>query len=85
MYDVTRRETFSNVEDWLSEVRDFAPEEAVIYLIGNKADAADREVEPLKAIEFVKRHKLHKIFETSAMTGESVDDVFKCAAEDIVE
>ena len=44
----------------------------MIYLIGNKADAEDREVEPMKAIEFMKRNKLHKVFETSARTGESV-------------
>ena len=37
-YDVTREETFFNAQNWLEEITEFAPENAIIYLVGNKAE-----------------------------------------------
>lgn len=38
VYDITRRGTYDNLLRWLKELRDFADQNAVITLVGNKSD-----------------------------------------------
>jgi len=38
MYDVTREESFTNLSDWLKEIRENTTEDLRIYLIGNKSE-----------------------------------------------
>jgi len=42
-----------------------------------------REVQFDRAIEFAKGHNIHKVFETSAKTGNNVEDVFSCAGKEL--
>ena len=42
VYDITRRETFEHVQDWLNELRAAADPHISIILVGNKCDLADR-------------------------------------------
>ena len=83
-YDITRDETFVNVKEWLVEVKQHASSDILIYLIGNKCDFDDeREVSKEKAIEFCKQYKIDKFFETSAKTGQQVEEVFSLAAKEL--
>ena len=83
-YDITRDETFANLVEWLHEIQLHAAEDVKIYLIGNKCEEEDkREVTKERAIAFAKERKIHKVFETSAKTGDNVEDVFSCAAREI--
>lgn len=43
----------------------------------------EREVQKERAIEFAKQHAIHKVFETSAKTGDNVEEVFSCAAKEL--
>ena len=53
-------------------------------MIGNKCEEEEkREVTKERAIAFAKERKIHKVFETSAKTGDNVEDVFSCAAREI--
>ena len=55
-----------------------------MYLIGNKAELEEeREITFDRAIEFARAHKISKVFETSAKTGNNVEDVFACAIKEI--
>ena len=82
--DVTRDETFANLAEWLKEIQQHAAEDVKIYLIGNKAEMdEEREVQKERAIEFAKQHAIHKVFETSAKTGDNVEEVFSCAAKEL--
>ena len=57
-----------------------------IYLIGNKSEMEEqREVQFERAIEFAKSHGIHKVFETSAKTGNNVEDVFSCSGKELFE
>ena len=79
-------ETFSNLHDWLQEVREHAAENVKVYLIGNKAEEQNerkREVSMKDAIEFARQNGIHKVFETSALTGKNVIEMFSCAAKDL--
>ena len=83
-YDITRDETFANLTDWLKEIQQHASEDVKIYLIGNKSEMEEqREVQFDRAIEFAKTHNIHKVFETSAKTGNNVEDVFSCAGKEL--
>ena len=37
-YDLTREETFTNLGEWLKEIKLHASEDVKVYLIGNKSE-----------------------------------------------
>jgi small GTP-binding protein len=79
VYDVTRRETFDNLESWYKEAKDVTPSISLI-LVGNKIDLVeDRVVTKEEGEEMAKNLTLSYI-ETSAKTGENINDAFKMLA-----
>ena len=84
-YDITRQETFNNVQQWLGEIKAHASPEILVYLIGNKCDCEDseREVDKATATAFCQENNIAKFFETSAKTGKSVEEVFSLAAKEM--
>ena len=44
-----------------------------------------REVKFERAIEYAKLHNIHKCFETSAKSGNNVEEVFSCAGKELFE
>ena len=38
VYDITKEQTFKNIEKWISEVKENAEPEIVLMLVGNKLD-----------------------------------------------
>jgi len=83
MYDLTRLESFENLEDWLREIRLNSDPDVVVYLVGNMHDLADeeREVSTDIAQKFANEKKLDGFIEASAKTAENVSDVFIKVAE----
>jgi small GTP-binding protein len=41
-YDVTNPQSFSNLKDWLDQLRNVANEDIVIMCVGNKTDLVDQ-------------------------------------------
>lgn len=79
VYDITNRESYNNISTWLADARSLANPDIVIILVGNKADLEDREVTFLEASRFAQENGL-MFLETSALTGEGVEEVFlKCS------
>lgn len=84
VYDVTRRETFTNLSIWLQDAREFASEEIVFILVGNKVDLEDkREVTTDEGAKFAEENNLMFI-ETSAMTAQNVEEAFISTAREII-
>jgi small GTP-binding protein len=44
LYDVSNQTSFDNIRAWLSEIRQYAEEDVVIMLLGNKVDKANRVI-----------------------------------------
>lgn len=75
-YDITRKNTFQTVKNWIKELKTLGPENIVIAIAGNKADLGDqRAVETQLAQEYA--DEIGAIFtETSAKTDTKVSDLF---------
>ncbi|XP_070185263.1 ras-related protein Rab-26-like isoform X3 [Littorina saxatilis] len=44
LYDVTNKASFDNIRAWLAEINEYAQEDVVIMLLGNKCDSAAERV-----------------------------------------
>ena len=82
IYDVTNRESFANLDDWLSQARSCASTEQ-IYLLGNKVDlVGQRQVSQKEHEAFVTENNLKGGMFGSAKTGENIVRMFyKIAGE----
>ncbi len=74
VFDVTSRESFDHVPNWFSEVRKNVSN-IPITLIGNKIDIPNRVVNYDEGMQMARRCAA-PYRETSAKTGERIDDVF---------
>uniref|UniRef100_A0A9J2Q8D3 Uncharacterized protein n=1 Tax=Ascaris lumbricoides TaxID=6252 RepID=A0A9J2Q8D3_ASCLU len=87
VYDISNRATFEHVAQWLNEaevnVGGPQPGQCVFQLVGHKADLnADRQVMYEEGEYFAKYHRI-KFIETSAVTGENVQEAFTMVAREI--
>ena len=76
VYDITRRATYNHLSGWLTDARSLTNPNTVIFLIGNKGDLdGQREVTYDEAKRFADENDL-LFLETSAKTGDHVEDAF---------
>jgi len=76
LYDVTSRDSFQNLPMWLQDAREQAWKDISIIAVGTKRDLKeDRQVSFLEASRFAQDQDI-LFLETSALTGENVQDVF---------
>jgi len=77
VYDITKAQTFKNVEKWMQELREYADPDIAIMLVGNKSDLkSNREVATEDARAFAKKNGLLYI-EASALDGENIKEAFQ--------
>jgi len=84
VYDVTNRESFTNVRKWLNKIEINASKTITITLVGNKADKINnREVGTAEGYLFAKNLGIPFI-ETSAKTSMNIDKLFQQLTERII-
>lgn len=77
VYDITHIKSFERVSSWVDNVRKSAPQDVVIFLVGNKSDKQlKRVVSHEKGQELAANYNI-TFMETSAKTGENVKSVFE--------
>lgn len=84
VFSIDDAQSFSELDGWLNDLHALATPNAVILLVGNKADVADRVVTTAEAENFSKRHGLEYL-ETSAKDGANITDTFVRLARAINE
>jgi Ras-related protein Rab-18 len=95
VYDVTRRDSFDNLDQWLKEVKLYSPnngEGVVKLLVGNKIDLADgdssgeyqRQVDRYEAEEWARNQGM-LFLEASAKTRTGVQESFMEVVHKILE
>lgn len=93
VFDVTNRQSFLDLEDWLEEAKrhkcplscqhkgsDAPP---FVVLCANKTDLPRRTVSKAEGMQFASQHGM-SYFETSAQSGESVEQAFSTLFEKVV-
>lgn len=90
VFDISRRQTFAHVTNWLNDLRQIAEPDIVVILVGNKADLASgeenkREVTTAEAEEWARNNGVLQYVETSAKSGEGVELAFMKVAERIFD
>lgn len=77
VYDMTRPETFDNVDKWFNEIREFGEKNVQLLLVGNKSDLKHlRQVNNGKAMEKAETLGI-ALMETSALDSTNVEGAFK--------
>lgn len=85
VYDVTSRESFENVRNWVNQISLNADANITLYLVGNKMDMTEARV-----VQFEEGDKLAAEFkspfkEVSAMDGRNVNEAFLDLAVRVTE
>ena len=76
VYDITLKESFESLNDWLNEIKKNTSKNIVKVLIGNKIDLNDKRIISFdEAKEFADNNNM-KYIETSAKTATNVDQAF---------
>ena len=84
IYDITDRKSFSNISSWLDECKEMCYKDILICLVGNKTDLEEkRAVQRAEGEKFAEDNGL-LFFETSAKSGENIEEMFNKCTEDIV-
>ena len=80
VFDITNSDSFNDLKDWLESIKTHFGEKNIsipIIIVGNKIDLEDkRDVEKDDANKFAQENN-YKYFETSAKTGEGVDNAVR--------
>ena len=85
VYEIDKRESFEHITRWMEDIKKNAPKNVLMILVGNKCDLEDnREVSQEEGKEFAEKNEM-KFFETSAKTGQNVEEVFKQGVEIIAK
>jgi len=76
VYDITDRESFNKVKNWVKELRKIVGKNIVLVIAGNKADLEkQRQVDDAEAKDYAASVGAHHLL-CSAKTGKSVEEVF---------
>ncbi|CAF1457671.1 unnamed protein product [Rotaria sp. Silwood1] len=75
-FDITDYKSFSNVENWLKEVKKYCVDKTPVYLIGTKSDLQSKRMVPYSTIKtYIDTQNLSYI-ETSSKANQNVENCF---------
>lgn len=87
VYDSTNHLSFENIQKWYDffieennkNDKNYSPriDRMAFLLIGNKSDLPNKTVDPSEAQKFAQEHQNMFFFETSAKTGENIEEALK--------
>ena len=85
IYDITNKESFKELENWLGEVERNASNQVLKILLGNKCDLDDkREITKDEGEAFAMRNGM-QFMETSAKVNTNVNEAFEALAKIMVD
>ncbi|OLS22816.1 MAG: GTPase KRas precursor [Candidatus Heimdallarchaeota archaeon LC_3] len=86
IFDVTNKKTLDNIPSWISEAKELVSSDIPMILVGNKKDLDHlRQVDKFAINkESDSNNNIFAVFETSALTGEGIGEVFQTMAEKLL-
>ena len=85
VFDITNKQSFDNLNVWKQEFLDKSmpkdPSVIPFFVIGNKVDLENQRLVPQTSVEdFLKKNPEIIYYETSALDGSNVNEVFAAVA-----
>ena len=86
VYDCCEETTFNNIQNWLKQIDAHAQPNVMKVLVANKSDMpeSEKKVSSERGQELADKHGL-SFFETSAKSGQNVNEVFQHIATAIIK
>lgn len=83
VYDITKKDTFLNIKTWRKDCLQNCYKKVYMVLVGNKADdEKNREVSYQEGEQYANENEMI-FFESSAKTGNNVNEIFEVSAQQI--
>ena len=84
VYDVTDELSYGKIREWMDQILSNTRQEDIgLVLLGNKCDVQPRSVSAEMGIKMGEELKI-RYFETSALTGQGINEAFEYLAKDIM-
>ena len=83
VFDVTKKESFESIQNWINEVTVYTGKDVVMICLGNKNDLK-KGIGKKEIYEFQKKTGL-EIINVSAKTGDGVEEAFKHIIELLIK
>ena len=83
VFDLTKKESFENIENWINEVTVYTGKDVIMICLGNKSDLK-KGIDKNLIDEFQKKTGL-EIINVSAKTGDGVEEAFKHIIELLIK
>ena len=85
MYDITNRDTFDSISNWIEQIRESTPNYKKSVLFGNKSDLNKlRNVQINEGKELAQKNDF-KFFETSAKDGLNLNEGIESIVKDVLK
>ena len=86
VFDITSKETFEELKEfWIEEVKKYKEPNCELMLLANKSDLEKEEVSQEEIKELIKNEGICIFKETSAKTGDRVNEAFKELTEKLLK
>ena len=85
VYDITQKQSFDSVKDWIDECKNYTNKNIVMVLVGNKTDLKEKRVVTTEEGKTFAEENGMQFFESSALTGDNIDKIFISACQTINE
>ena len=84
VYDITRKNTFDNIDKWITDLKLNGDKNICIIILGNKSDLIDKR--EINKNDGIKKAEMYKtaFLETSALNGDNISKAFDELIEQIV-
>ena len=85
VYDITKKASFDKLDFWRDEIMNFADEDILVVIVGNKTDMQEKRVVMMEEAEkYAQKHKYYYL-ETSALENgdQHIQKVFEYVAANV--
>ena len=82
VYDITDKKSFESLKRWIDECKYYNKKNIILILVGNKKDLEQsRKITEKEGREFAEKNLINYFFESSAKTGENINEIFRQICE----